>query len=190
MRRNDTSSVGREAENLAAALLKQRGFAVRNLNDERVNNPLYDLVAMRDRCQIEVSVKCARAKRELRLGNPHMLRKLRDDTVLMAFLPVEKGREIELTQGGYELLIIPGGTARDEALAAHNHYAATHPRSINHPVMVKDKIDRNEGTRSGAVFKSWRQRFLNAWDTFDLVCRREQSQGRKSRISNRACQRE
>jgi hypothetical protein len=101
-----------------------------------------------------------------------MLRQLADDCVVMAFLPSRKDVEIRFAPGGYELLIVPGDVARDEALAAHNHYATTHPGSASHSVMVKDKVDRNEFTRSGAVFKSWHERYLNAWDTFDLVLRR------------------
>jgi hypothetical protein len=171
MRRQDTQSIGRQAEILAASLLFQRGFAVRNLNEERFNNPLYDLVAVKNRNEIRVSVKCARAKRQLRLGSPQMLEKMADDCVVMAFLPIEKGKEIEFSSGGYEILIIPGSIARDEALDAHKHYAQTHPGSADHSVMVKDKIDRNERTRSGAVFKSWHEQFLNAWEIFDAVAR-------------------
>ena len=171
MRRQDTQSIGRQAETLAESLLLQRGFAVRNLNEERSNNRLYDLVAVKNRNEIVVSVKCARANRQLRLRRPRILDQMRDDCVVMAFLPTERGKEIEFSSGGYEVLIIPGRIARDEALAAHKHYVATHPGSADHSVMVKDKVDRNEHTRSGAVFKSWHERFLNAWDTFDAVAR-------------------
>ncbi|HEX2479930.1 MAG TPA: hypothetical protein VHK45_11670 [Geminicoccaceae bacterium] len=169
MRRQDTRSIGRQAEDLAADLLRQRGFAVRNLNEERFNHPLYDLVAVKNGNEILVSVKCARAKRELRVGIPEMLREIRDDFVVMAFLPVSKSKEIEFSPGGYEVLIIPGCIAREEGLAVHDHYIAAHRGSADHSVMVKDKVDRNEGTRSGAVFKSWHERFLNAWSTFDAV---------------------
>jgi hypothetical protein len=89
----------------------------------------------------------------------------------MAFLPAEKGKEIEFSSSGYELLIIPGHIARKEALDAHDHYAVTHRGSADHSVMVKDKVDRNDRTRSGAVFKSWHERFLNAWGAFDAVAR-------------------
>jgi hypothetical protein len=169
MRRQDTRSIGRQAEDLAADLLRQRGFVVRNLNEERFNHPLYDLVAVKNGNEMLVSVKCARAKRELRVGSSQMLREMRDDCMVMAFLPVSKSKEIEFSPGGYEVLIIPGQVAREEGLAVHNHYIATHPGSVGHSVMVKDKIDRNERTRSGAMFKSWHERFLNAWSTFDAV---------------------
>jgi hypothetical protein len=171
MRRNDTQSIGEQAETLAASLLRGRGFTVCNLNEERRNDELYDLRAVKKGNEILVSVKCARAKRELRLGSPRMLRKIRDDCVVMAFLPTEKDKEIEFSSGGYEVLVIPGRIARVGALAAHDHYAETHPGSADHSVMVKDKVDRNGRTRSGAVFKSWHERFLNAWDTFDAVVR-------------------
>ena len=171
MRRQDTQSIGRQAEDLAKPLLRQRGFAVRNLNDERHNYPLYDLEAING-SKTEVSVKCARANRQFRLGARERLAQLKDDCVIMVFLPTEKGKEIEFCSGGYELLIIPGHVARDDGLAAFDHYVATHPGSAAHSVMVKDKVDRNEGTRSGAVFKRWHEQFLNAWDTFDAVARR------------------
>ena len=178
MRRSDTSMIGREAEDLASSLLSARGFAVRNLNDERNNYPLYDLVASKAGVEILISVKCARAKRELRLGNPHMLQQLADTSVVMAFLPAYKGKEIGFALGDYELMIIPGYIARDEALAAHQHYAIFHPGSASHSVMVKDKVDRNEGTRSGAVFMRWHQQFQDAWAILDaaLSARRQEGQ--------------
>ena len=61
MRRQDTQSIGRQAETLAESLLRERGFKVRNLNEERSNNPLYDLIAVKNRNEIAISVKCARA---------------------------------------------------------------------------------------------------------------------------------
>ena len=93
MRRQDTQSIGKQAETLAASLLIQRGFSVRNLNEERPNNPLYDLNATKNGNEILVSVKCARAKRQLRVGSPQMLTKMRDDCVVMAFLPAEQDKE-------------------------------------------------------------------------------------------------
>jgi hypothetical protein len=168
MRRNDTQNIGKQGERLAESLLDERGFEVRDLNEERRHNPLYDLVAVKSGSETKVSVKCARAKRQFRLGTREQLAKLEDDCVVMVFLPTEKSKEIEFSSGGYELLIIPGHT-RDEALEMHDHYVKTHPGRADHSVMVKDKVDRNERTRSGAVFKSWHERFLNAWDIFDAV---------------------
>lgn len=167
MRRNDTSDIGRQAEDLAAQLLKDRNFNVRNLNDEKANYLLYDLVAECKGVEILVSVKCARAKRDFRLGRPSMLSKLHSESVIMVFLPVKKGEEIRFIAGGYDLLILPASIARDEALEAHFHYAKTHPGSADHSVMVKDKIDRSPSTRSGAVFKRWNERYLNAWNVFE-----------------------
>lgn len=151
----------------AAGLLETRGYKVTNLNVARNNFPLYDLRAARDGRELLISVKCARAKRELRLGPPHRLRQLADDAVVLALLPISKGRDIVFEPGGYELWVIPGNVARDEALAAHEHYAQSHPGSADHSVMVKDKVDRNPGTRSGAVFASWRLRFRDAWHLLD-----------------------
>jgi len=169
MRRIDTADIGNRAEQLATTLLRERGFEVVNLNELRANHPLYDLRAEKNGHTVRVSVKCARAKRELRLGSPRMLRQLADDAVVMAFLPIAKGRDIDLTPGGYELWIIPGAVARDEALAAHDHYAKSHPGSADHSVMVKDKIDRSPDTRSGAVFHRWCELYRNAWHLLDDV---------------------
>jgi hypothetical protein len=166
MRRKDTSNIGRQAEDLASNLLAQRGFNVRNLNDERANYPLYDLVAEREGHETLISVKCARAKRELRLGGPNRLEQLSDECVVMAFIPFTKGQDISFGEGGYQLMIIPGCIARDEALAAHHHYAKFHPGSANYSVMVKDKVDRNPTTRSGAVFSQWLEKYTDAWDVF------------------------
>lgn len=169
MRRTDYCEIGRRAEDLAVQLLKHRGFEARNLNDEKRNYPLYDLHVERNGSQAFVSVKCARAKRELKLGGATQLKNLSDKCIVMAFLPAKKDDEIKFDVDGYELLIIPGSVVRDEALAAHFHYAKTHPGSSNHSVMVKDKVDRTTDTRSGAVFQSWHERFLNAWHIFNDV---------------------
>jgi hypothetical protein len=169
MRRKDTMTVGRNAEDFAAFLLKQRGFDVSNLNDEQTNYPLYDLAASKGAEKVKISVKCARATRNICLGKSHILERLDDDCVVMAFLPVSKHEEIKFEPGGYELFVIPGRIAREEALAAHRHYVASYPLCANHRVMIRDKIDRTEGTRSGALFKSWHERFLDAWDTIDAV---------------------
>lgn len=49
----------------------------------------------------------------------------------------------------------------------HRPYAAARPGSANHSVMVKDKVDRSPHTRSGAVFRSWRDRFQDAWQVLE-----------------------
>lgn len=167
MRRNDTQGIGETAEQLAKQLLTEHGFVVVDLNERRRNYPVYDLLAEKDGRSVRVSVKCARAKRELRLGSPASVARIEDGSVLMAFLPRTKGAEIEFISDGYDLLIVPGAIARDESLAAHNHYAATHPGSKNHSVMVKDKIDRSPGTRSGAVFRTWFETYKDAWHVFE-----------------------
>ena len=163
MRRNDTQQVGQLAEELAKQLLLERGFAAIDLNECRRNYPTYDLLADKDGRTTRVSVKSARAARILRLGTATSVSRIDDDSVIMAFIPSAKGVEIDLRPGGYDLLIIPGGVAREDALAVHRHYVKTHPGSANHSIMVKDKIDRNPGTISGATFKSWHASYKDAW---------------------------
>lgn len=68
-----------------------------------------------------------------------------------------------LLPGGYSVWIVPAKAAKDDALAAHYHYARYSPGSATHSVMVKDKVDRSLTTRSGAVFKAWQQSFADAW---------------------------
>lgn len=67
MRRSDTAVVGDEAEAEAKRLLEQQGFTVHNLNVLRRNYPTYDLIATKGATNINISVKCARAKRDLAL---------------------------------------------------------------------------------------------------------------------------
>ena len=165
--RNNTTELGDRAEAFAETLLVSRGFHVVNLNKPKRNHQLFDLAASKDGRSVRVSVKSDRRLRQVSLGPPSTLAQLPDDVVVMAFLPIRKGVEIRFESGDFELLIIPGAVARNEGLAVHKHYVATHPGSADHRVMVKDKIDRNPGTISGAAFKSWYDRFLNAWHVIE-----------------------
>ncbi len=164
------SSKGNLAEAVIENLLLQRGYAVRNLNATQRNTPVVDLEVEGSGSPFHVSVKsCWTANRQLRLGSPQSLSRLPDTAFVMALLPPRKGEALNLTgdeaqeTGAFTLWIIPGAVARDEALAAHHHYAAHHPGSAQHSVMVKDKVDRTAATRSGAVFSRWADCFDSAW---------------------------
>ena len=157
-------SPGDQAEAFAAQILTLRGYGVQNLNETRRNHPFVDLRCLGAGGSFDVSVKSAwSANREVRLGAPHILRQVSDTVFLMILMSAHKGQPMTLTPGGYALWIVLARVAKDEALAAHNHYAAHHPGSTGHSVMIKDKLDSNPTTRSGAVFQSWQQRFLDAW---------------------------
>jgi len=152
------------AEALAEELLLKRGYAVRNLNQRHKNTPVVDLEVEGAGPPFHISVKsCWTASRQLRLGKPASLERLPDNAFVMAFLPLRKGVALDLVTPQYTLWIIPGQVARDEALAAHRHYAAHNPGSAQHSVMVKDKEDRTAATRSGAVFKRWADSYDSAW---------------------------
>ena len=158
------SEKGDRAEAFAEELLVQRGYAVRNLNHVRRNTVTVDLEVEGQGAPFYISVKsCWSPNRQLRLGTPTSLALLPDTAFVMAFLPCAKGEELDLAEGRHTLWIIPGNIARDEALAAHCHYAAYNPGSAHHSVMVKDKVDRTEATRSGSVFKRWAGKYDEAW---------------------------
>ncbi|MFQ5783229.1 MAG: hypothetical protein ACE5H8_00210 [Alphaproteobacteria bacterium] len=85
-------TVGNAAEALAVRLLKEHGFDVVNLNERRRNYPVFDLLARKQGRDIRISVKCARAKRELRLGKPQTLEKMPDEGVVMASCPSPRAK--------------------------------------------------------------------------------------------------
>lgn len=164
------TSKGELAEAFVENLLLQRGYAVQNLNQSRRNMPIVDLEVEGIGQPFQVSVKsCWAATRQLRLGTPNSLAQLPDAAFVMALLPPSKGMVLDLNSDAtrearaFILWIIPGKLVREEALAAHYHYANHHPGSTRHSVMVKDKIDRNETTRSGTLFQRWSQTYDSAW---------------------------
>lgn len=161
MPRNETIIFGRAAEDKAAQLLEEKGFKVTNMNDVKSNHPVYDLEATKNNTKIRISVKAARKKREIRLGSVKSLSKIQDGDLVMMFLPAEKGKDIDFEndKDGYTLLLVPGKVARDEGIRVHEHYCNSHPGSISHSVMVKDKVDRTKGTISGAAFKCWAAKY-------------------------------
>lgn len=165
MRRHDTISVGEAAEAEAARLLRERGYAVENLNASARNHMTYDLVATRNGVSTKISVKCARAKRDLSLGNPKSVLRLEPGTFMIAFLPSDKGRECSVSNGDYEVWIVPAEAIIEDALGAHAHYWAGEPeKHESNTVRVKDKVDRPGGrSRAGQVFQSWSARYRDAW---------------------------
>lgn len=165
MRRNDTGFIGDKGEDEALRLLTGRGYATQNLNDRRRNAWTYDLEVDAADCTFLVSVKTARAKRDISLGRPRSLKRLADDSFMMILMPPAKKLEIHFGPDGYHLLIIPGQAARDESLSSHYHYwGEDHEKAENNTVRIKDKIDRPcSRSKSGEVFSSWNDRFRDAW---------------------------
>lgn len=165
-RRNDTSRIGDAAEQEVENLLSEHGWIVKNLNERKRNNPTYDLVASKGSSEIFVSVKAARAKRHLRLGHPHSLSRVSDDSFIFALIPQKKGEELDIDSRKYELWIIPGH-AREDALRVHNHYHRANPEKAferGQTIMLKDKVDREGGRSiSGSAFQRWRELYKDAW---------------------------
>lgn len=169
VRRNDTSEVGDLAEAEAIRLLEARGWSATNLNSIQRNIRLYDLLAERGDRQVMVSVKHARAKRHIRLGNPRVFRDLRDQDALIIFLPPLGQQETNIGAGEYEVWVVPG-SARHTPLAAHLHYYGGDPEIAfaQTSMMIKDKVDRPGGTSiSGAAFHEWRSAYRDGWSLFD-----------------------
>lgn len=165
MRRNDTTRIGDLGEAEALRLLNARGYSGSNLNDLRRNAWTYDLEITTVRGPVRISVKTARAKRDVSLGRPRSLNRLNDDTFVMILLPTSKKQEIQIEPGGYHLLIVPGHVVKDEALAAHYYYWGDEvEKAEENTVRIKDEVNRpGSRSRAGHVFASWSERFLNAW---------------------------
>jgi len=136
-----------------------------DLNAIQQNHPTYDLEAHRQGHRLKISVKCARAKRDLSLGSPASVRRLEPGSFVFAFLPPSKDREIDIATGAYALWIVPAVAVINDALAAHAHYWHKEPDKLeSNPIRVKDKADKPGGRSiSGAVFADWSARFNNAW---------------------------
>ena len=165
-RRNDTSKVGDAAEQEVESLLSERGSIVKNLNEQKRNNPTYDLAASKGSSEIFISVKAARAKRQLRLGHPRSLSRASDESFIFVLIPQKKGEELDLDSRKYELWIVPGH-AREDALRVHNHYHSANPEKAferGQTIMLKDKVDREGGRSiSGSAFQRWRKLYKDAW---------------------------
>ncbi|WP_334162663.1 hypothetical protein [Phenylobacterium sp.] len=164
-RRNDTAAIGDLAEAEAARLLTELGWAVTNLNAVTRNHRLYDLKASREDREVMVSVKHARAKRHIRLGAPTVFRDLRDEDVIIIFMPPGGRQETDIAAGAYEVWVVPG-SARHTALDAHLHYYGGDEAlaASQNSMMIKDKIDRPGGRSiSGAAFHAWRSAYRDGW---------------------------
>lgn len=165
MRRNDTTKIGDLGEAEALWLLTGRGYTGSNLNDLRRNTWTYDLQIETIRGPAQISVKTARARRDVSLGRPRSLRRLVDDAFLMILMPPAKKQEIQISPGGYHLLIVPGHVARDEALSMHYDYWGDEiTKAEENTVRIKDEVNHpGSRSRAGHVFASWNQRFREAW---------------------------
>jgi hypothetical protein len=168
-RRNDTTEVGDSGEEVVRRLLEERQFDVEML---KRNYPTYDLIAQKNNGQVWISVKtCRNDKRHLRIGKKESLEKLKDQDVMICLLPVEKGKEIDLDGGDFEIWIIPGHIAREEGVAVYEHYHRGTPldhQGRSYPVMIKDKNDAPNGRSiSGATFHRWSQKYKDNWELFE-----------------------
>lgn len=161
---HETFGKGRSGRSLCRGIVVAAQSAVRNLNQATRNSATIDLEVKGEKALFHISVKfCWTPIRQLPLGTPSSLALLPDTGFVMAFLPRAKGQDFDLSEGRHPLWIIPGAIARDEALAAHWHYAAHSPGSAGHSVMVKDKVDRTAATRSGSVCRRWAEKYDSAW---------------------------
>jgi hypothetical protein len=159
------SSPGDRAETLAADLLRLRGYEVRNLNERRPNYPTYDLETTGADSTFRISVKARRNVWQINVGKEPAVRRLADDSYVMAFMPEEHGTEIDLDAGRYKLLIVPGNIAREEGLHIHHIYLASPkrdgtPRSPNAGIIVKVN-GVTEANRE--TFRRWLETYEDAW---------------------------
>ena len=112
--------IGDEGEAFAAELLRLRGYRVREIGG---NYPVIDLEVEGSSC-FRVSVKTSASKRHVRMGREASVGQLRGDDFIFAFMPQLNASFIDLSAGKYDLLIIPGAMARQDALWVHKTYLA------------------------------------------------------------------
>jgi hypothetical protein len=164
-RRHDTLEIGHLGEKLAEGLMRELGWQVFNLNEtHRRNHPVTDLVAYKNGRKVDISVKCSRT-RDIHLGKPESLEKLPDAAFVIVIMSPSRNEEISFKTGRYEVWLVPGKKAREEALEVHRHYwGYLEPK---YAVMLKDKNDTSPRTRSGEFFRSWCRRYKDAWHLLD-----------------------
>jgi hypothetical protein len=160
-----SNGLGVHAEALAAELLGNRGYDVRNLNERRANYPTYDLEVTGRATTFRVSVKARSTEWQINVGKERAVERLSNDSFVMAFLPSEHRQPISLRDHRYRLLIVPGNVARDEGLHQHRVYLSTPkrdgtPRSPSAGVIVKwngvTEVNR-------ATFRRWLADYEEAW---------------------------
>jgi len=152
---------GDMGEAFVANLLRMRGYSVREVGG---NYPVIDLEVEGAR-PFRVSVKTSMSKRHVRLGRESSIAQLRDEDFVFALLPREGNAGLDLRPGAYDLLILPGATARDDALHVHRTYIETPTRSGlersgTAGVMVKDYSSRPP---QKAAWGRWLT-FNHGWD--------------------------
>lgn len=112
---------GDMGEAFVANLLRARGYMVREIGG---NFPVIDLEVEGAR-PFRVSVKTSMSKRHIRLGREASVAQLRDTDFLFALMPRTGDAGLDLGTGAYDLLIVPGAVAREDALHVHRTYFET-----------------------------------------------------------------
>lgn len=116
---------GDMGEAFVATLLRGRGYSVREIGG---NYPVIDL-EVEGAQRFRVSVKTSMSKRHVRLGREASVQQLRDTDFLFALMPKAGDAGLNLDAGAYDLLIVPGAVAREDALHVHRTYFETPTRS-------------------------------------------------------------
>ena len=156
-----TLALGDAGEDAALRLLHEHGYAeARKL---RLNTPVVD-IEVAGRSPFRVSVKAARDRQHVRLGSYRSVRQLGPSDFLFAFLPTGQA-SISFEPGGYNLLILPGEVAREDAFAGTDSYHAEQGRSdwqdsYNFSMLVKGYSRRPIQAATWARWLGYRER----WD--------------------------
>ena len=169
--RAETQALGDAGENAALRLLHEHGYTgARKL---RLNTPVVD-IEVPGTHPFRVSVKAARDRQHVRLGSYRSVRQLGPSDFLFAFLPIGRA-PISFEAGGYNLLILPGEVARDDAFAVTDSYHAERGRSdwqdsYNFSMLVKGYSRRSIQAATWA-------RWLGYGERWDLLPPAEQRVG-------------
>ena len=158
--RSETLALGDAGEDAALRLLHERGYVgARKLP---LNTPVVDIEVpgLQPFC---VSVKAARVRQHVRLGSYRSVQQLGAADFLFAFLPAGRG-PISFEPGGYQLLILPGEVAREDAYAVTDSYHGERGKldwqdSYNFPMFVKGYSRRPIQAETWARWLGYRDRW-------------------------------
>lgn len=158
--------LGDQGEATAARLLRERGYSVREIGG---NFPVIDLIVTGE-SEFRVSVKTSASKQHVRMGRESSVARLLDQDFVFAFMPAT-ALPLDLSSGIFRLFILPGRTARCDALHVHQTYLATRSRDGEDRTGVSGIIVKGYSRRpaQAETWKRW-QFFENRWDLLPKAC--------------------
>lgn len=151
-------ALGDLGEAAVANLLRARGYAVQEIGG---NFPVIDLVVS-GAADFRVSVKTSALRQHVRMGRETSVTQLLDTDFVFAVMP-RGGASLDLADGVYSLLIIPGLVARTDAIRIHHAYLEAPSRDGGERTGSAGIIVKGYASRHAEVWKRWAA-YEGRWD--------------------------